>query len=369
MRIKYIMMVFISVLVIIIVLTIIITQHPKFGRLPRGERLERIKKSPNFRDGIFRNLHHTPQLATDAGFSKMFRDYISAKNKRPPGKIPSVKTNLLNLSPDEDVLVWFGHSSYFIQVDDKKILVDPVFSGHASPFSFSIKAFEGTDIYTAEDIPELDYLIITHDHWDHLDYKTILKLKPKVKQVITGLGVGEHLEYWKFDKDRIIEKDWNEEIPLEDGFKMYSAPARHFSGRKFKHKKTIWSSFILLTPTMKIYIGGDSGYDTHFADIGNKFGPFDLAILENGQYNTSWKFIHAMPEEVVQAAKDLGAKRFFPVHNSKFALANHPWDDPLIKVTEYNRDSNIPLVTPMIGQKVRLKDYSQKFERWWEKLK
>ena len=126
----------------------------------------------------------------------MFRDYISAKNKRPPGKIPSVKTDLLNLQPDEDVLVWFGHSSYFIQVDGNKILVDPVFSGHASPFSFSIKAFEGTDIYTAEDIPELDYLIITHDHWDHLDYKTILKLKPKVKKVITGLGVGEHLEYW-----------------------------------------------------------------------------------------------------------------------------------------------------------------------------
>jgi L-ascorbate metabolism protein UlaG (beta-lactamase superfamily) len=198
-----------------------------------------------------------------------------------------------------------------MQIDGKRFLVDPVLNGSASPVKFTTRSFKGSDVYTTGAIPDIDYVFITHDHWDHLDHDTITQLKPKIKKIITGLGVGEHLERWGFEKGAIIERDWNEKIVLEDGFVVNTAPARHFSGRGFKRNGSLWMSFILQTPTMKIYIGGDSGYDTHFIEIGNKFGPFDLAVLENGQYDKNWKYIHMMPEEVVQAAEDLRAKVLF----------------------------------------------------------
>lgn len=346
----------------------LLLQHPKFGGKPDGKQMELMQQSPNYRNGAFQNVSLTPSLAEDATISGMFKDYFSAKNKRPSGKIPSKKTNIHDMKQNENVLIWFGHSSYFMQVGGKRILVDPVFSGHASPFSFMIKSFQGTDIYSEEDIPEIDYLFITHDHWDHLDYKTIKQLKPKIKKVITGLGVGSHFERWGFDRDRIIERDWNQEIHLDDNFKVFTATSRHFSGRGLKRNKTLWSSFVLFAGEYKIYIGGDSGYDSHFAEIGRKYGDFDLVILENGQYNKIWKYIHLMPDEVLKAAKDLNAKKLFPVHSGKFALANHAWDEPLRKITSLNTNAALSLITPMIGEKVRLNDDDQKFTKWWENV-
>jgi L-ascorbate metabolism protein UlaG (beta-lactamase superfamily) len=264
--------------------------------------------------------------------------------------------------------VWFGHSSYFIQIDGKKILVDPVLSGHASPFSFSIKAFKGTDVYSANDIPDIDYLFISHDHWDHLDFETMLALKPKIKKVFCGLGTGEHLEYWGYKKSSITEMDWNEKIIPDSGFIVCTFPARHFSGRGIKRNQTLWSSFVLQTPTMNIFIGGDGGYDKHFAEIGKTFGTIDLAILENGQYNKNWKYIHMLPDEIGNTFRDLNAKRFFTVHNSKFKLSTHPWDEPLIKITALSKESNFPLITPMIGEQVNLKDSGQLFSEWWKDI-
>ncbi len=348
--------------------TFAVLQHPKFGRIPRGERFERIKRSPNFRGGIFQNLNVTPQLAEDARFLDMMKNMFTSKGRRPKEKIPSIKTDLNQLPQNENLMVWFGHSSYFMQIDGRKFLVDPVFCGNASPFSFSIKAFEGSDIYSVEDMPEIDYLIITHDHWDHLDYKTIKELKPKVNRVLTGLGVGEHMERWGYKTEQLIEKDWFESAVLEDGFNVTVTPARHFSGRGFKHKRTLWASFVLETPTQKIFIGGDGGYDEHFAEIGDKYGGFDLAILENGQYNKNWKYIHMSPDQTLQASIDLKAKRLFPVHNSKFALAYHTWDEPLKAITLLNEKIKKPLITPRIGELVWLNNPEQKFSKWWTEI-
>jgi hypothetical protein len=173
-------------------------QQPQFGKLPAGERLNRIKSSPNYKDDEFRNVHPTPQLTGDANMFSITRKFFFGKSKlsKPSRALPSKKTDLVNLPRQKNILVWFGHSSYFMQVDGKRILVDPVFSGAASPLSFTTKSFPGTDVYTTDDLPEIDYLFLSHDHWDHLDYKTIIKLKPKVRQVITGLGTAAHLEYW-----------------------------------------------------------------------------------------------------------------------------------------------------------------------------
>ncbi len=361
------MLIFLSILVLFAIAVFVFLHLPRFGKLPSGARLQRIKKSVNYKNGHFQDLSETPMLTAEGGMFTVLRQFFFDKKTRvkPVDIIPSMKTDLLNLDPAKDVLVWFGHSSYFMQVGGKKILVDPVFSGAASPVSFNIKAFKGTDIYTTDDMPEIDFLFISHDHWDHLDYETVLKLKPKIKRIICALGVGQHLERWGFDINIIKELDWNEEINLGESFVVNTVPARHFSGRGFVRNKTIWVSFVFKTPTMKIFIGGDSGYDTHFADIGKRLGPFDLAILENGQYNKNWKYIHMQPFETLQAAKDLQAKRLFPVHNSKFPLSTHPWDEPLKKITGLNKDVNLNLATPMIGEEIFLKDYAQKFSKWW----
>lgn len=341
-----------------------------FGKLPSGKRLERIKQSKNYVDGKFKNLSFTPDLSEDASYPTVLKDFFCDTNstQQPPKKLPSQKTDLLNLDINEDVLVWFGHSSYFIQIDGKKILVDPVFSGNASPLSFTTKSFDGSDVYTTDEFPEIDYLFISHDHYDHLDYKTIIQLQPKIKKVITGLGTGEHFEYWNFAPDKIIEGDWFDKIELEDGFVVHTTPGRHFSGRSLNRNKALWTSFVLQTPTMKLFLGGDSGYDTHIADIGNKFGPFDLVILECGQYNKNWKYIHMMPSEVLQAAQDLQTKRLLPVHWSKFKLAIHGWTEPIETLLSLNNEIKLPILTPMIGEKLLLKDDQQVFTEWWKNI-
>ncbi|MDN3586702.1 MBL fold metallo-hydrolase [Pedobacter aquatilis] len=369
--IKWFFIILLSLILLLVLATYFYMKKPLFGKAAEGARLERMKKSPNFKDGVFQNINKTPAVTegyTTMGIiaDKLFTNY---PRLTPVDSIPSKKADLLNLPISEDILVWFGHSSYFIQLDGKRILVDPVFSGNASPIPGTVVAFKGTERYKVEDLPNIDYLIISHDHYDHVDYESLIKLKSKTKKVICGLGVGADFEDWGYDVNDILEKDWNETIDFGGGFFIHTTPARHFSGRGFSRNNTLWMSYVFQSPSMKIYIGGDSGYDTHYANIGKKFGPIDLAILEDGQYDKKWKYIHLMPEQGLKAAKDLNAKRLFPVHSSKFVLANHPWDEPLMKITELNKKAKIPLVTPIIGEFVYLKNDKQIFKQWWVGVK
>ncbi len=361
----------VSIIAIATIGTIYFLNQPQFGKAPSGERLGKMEKSPQFKDGKFQNFNFTPTLTEGHSMIGIIYKQLFEKhpNKTPDVEIPSIKTNLKNLKSDENILIWFGHSSYFIQTEGKTFLIDPVFSGNASPIPGSLKAYNGSNSYQVSDLPEIDYLLITHDHYDHLDYKTILALKDKVKMVITGLGVGSHFEYWGYDAQKIIEKDWNETEVLPDNIKIHTTPARHFSGRGFTRNNTLWLSFILETPKRKLFLGGDSGYDTHFAEIGEKHGPFDLALLENGQYNVAWEAIHLLPEQFLKVASELKTKRVMPVHSSKFSLAMHPWYEPLDKVSEFNQKVQIPLVTPIIGEKVLLDNEQQTFTQWWKNLK
>jgi len=201
-----------------------------------------------------------------------------------------------------------------------------------------------------------------------MDYKTLKELKPKIRKVITGLGNGAHLEHWGFDPESIEEGDWYSSLKLDEGFEIIITPARHFSGRGFKRNQTLWASFVLKTPTSNIYIGGDSGYGTHFKTIGEKYGPFDLAILENGQYNEKWKYIHMLPGEQFKASNDLNAKAILPVHSGKFTLANHDWDEPFIHITDSTVKHIARVITPKIGEQVYLNDTLQQFEHWWKSI-
>ena len=362
----------VSLVIVIAVITAVyfFMRQSKFGNLPSGERLQKIKISSQYKNGQFQNQSHTPSLTEGTTYPSVMKEFFFTKKERqkPAQVLPSVKTDLTALKKDDNILVWMGHSSYFMQIEGKSILVDPVLSGTASPLRFTTKSFAGSDIYTTADIPPIDFLFISHDHWDHLDYTTIKKLQPKIKTIITGLGTGAHLERWGFKKQMIIEKDWNETVKVAEGFKVTVTPARHFSGRTFKRNTALWVSFVLETPLFKIYLGGDSGYDDHFKTIGKTHGPFDLAILECGQYDKSWKYIHMMPEEVVKAAEDLNAKKLLAVHWGKFALGNHAWDEPAARVYKAAQQNQMNLLTPMIGEQVNIDEETQIFLPWWEHI-
>lgn len=344
-----------------------ILNQTSVGRLPTGERLKRVQASPNYKDGAFHNLTPTSDLTNGATYWTMLRDQFSNPNQRtsPDKALPSVKTDLKQLPKDKNVLIWFGHASYFMQLDGKTYLVDPVLSGRASPVPFTVTAFKGADIYTVDDLPEIDYLLITHDHWDHIDYPVIEKLKGKVKRIITGLGTGEHFASWGYDEKIITELDWHERVQLDDGTSLIAAPARHFSGRGLTRNQSLWLSLVLHTPTARIYVGGDSGYDAHYKTVGDTYGPFDLAILENGQYNKSWANIHSMPEETAIASREINAKAILPVHWAKFKLALHDWDDPIEQLIKARRADDPELLTPMIGEPVWI-GQKQVFSQWWK---
>ncbi len=336
-----------------------------FGNLPRGERLQRVQASPNYRDGKFRNQSPTLQLTSDKNLFQNLIGFIFDKKERvrPRGEIPVKKTDLKHLSPDAEVVVWFGHGSYFVRTGGMNFLIDPVFYS-ASPVSFLNKPFQTTDSYGPNDMPRIDYLVITHDHWDHLDYRTVKELKPQVSQVICPLGVGSHFDRWGFDPESIVEMDWGEEFALNGKGRLYCLPARHFSGRGLKRDQSLWASFLIDAPHRRIFLGGDGGYGPHFAHIAERFGPIDLAILENGQYNQNWSQIHLMPDDLVQVINDLSPKEVLTVHHGKYALSKHPWDEPLENISGSMPDS-VRLLTPMIGEPVNLRDSVRSFSPWW----
>ena len=314
----------------------------------------------------FKNLSHTPQLAKGVSMFSILKDFLfRPKSVSPSGRITSQKVDLKSLYSDKPALIWFGHSSYLIHYKGKNILVDPVFSGYASPFSFYIKAFEGADAYKPEDMPEIDILIITHNHYDHLDLKTIEALSPKIRTYIMPLGVKEDLKGMNINPAQIRELGWWDRTDMGANIKLIATPARHFSGRGLKRNGSLWASFVLMLDEYRIFIGSDSGYDSHFKEIGSRLGPFDIAILECGQYNTAWPFIHSQPEELIAEGFDLNAKILMPVHWGKFALALHEWDEPIKRFVRAAEAADVPYTTPMIGQPVVLDEFYPK-EPWWE---
>ena len=214
-------------------------------------------------------------------------------------------------------------------------------------------------------MPDIDVLIISHDHWDHLDYATIMSLKHKIKHIVCPLGVSSHFYHWGFNPDIIHDEDWYREIKLSDNLKIHILPSRHFSGRFLDNNKTLWASFAIITPTKKIFYSGDRGYSPQFREIGDYFQGFDLAIMENGQYNTSWAQIHMMPEEVAQATMDLQAKILLPVHCGKFALSPHHWQDPFERIYTASQNKSYKLLTPLLGETVFIDQNNQKFNKWW----
>lgn len=355
-----------GLILVFALVTYLFMQQSSFGRLPSGSRLERIKQSPQFKDGSFQNTEETKTLADGVSYLDLIKKQFSAgEDRTPKDSLPFIKTDLKNL-PDKPMMIWFGHSSYLISIGGKKILADPVFSERASPVQyFGPKSYPGTMVYPVDAFPDLDVVVISHDHYDHLDHQTILKLKEKTKLFCVPLGIGEHLEKWGVPAEQIREFDWWEGEEVLAGIELTSTPARHFSGRGFTRNKTLWSSFVLKTGGFNIFIGGDSGYDGAFQKIGETYGPFDMAMLECGQYDLQWPFIHMMPEETVQASVDLKANAFLPVHWAKFTLGLHPWKEPIQRAVKHAQTLQVDIATPLIGEPIYFGE-PLPVRPWWD---
>lgn len=321
--------------------------------------------SPNFRNGAFHNQVPTELMTKDTSFWRLiFKFFRKPPLAYPSAAVPTVRTDLKETPASETAIIWFGHSSYLVQDRGLNILVDPVFSGNASPVPFTVRAFQGSNVYSVKDLPDIDILIITHNHYDHLDAQTIRRLRHRVKAVYTALGVGRTLRHYGMPAAVINEMDWGDRKEIATGASLTSTPARHFSGRSLRRNGSLWSSFVYENNGRKIFIGGDSGYGPHFREIGEKYGPFDLAILEAGQYNPQWPNIHMNPEDAVQASTELKAKVLMPVHWGKFALAFHAWNEPPIRAMNSAAEKGVRLTLPRIGEQVIL-DVSYPDAPWW----
>ena len=343
-----------AILAAIALIVFLVLQHPAFGALPRGERLQRVLHSPNFRDGEFRNLQTTATIVlhNDNKGNNAEQQTDKPKNIKPTQLIEAVRTDLTLIDRSVDQVIWFGHSSYLMFVGGKTILVDPILTT-SFPTSLVMRPFRGTAIYSPNDMPDIDYLVITHDHWDHLDYKTLRQLRTRISHVVCPLGVGAHLERWGFG-DRLIELDWYDDANCSDIY-FTCLPSRHFSGRLLKRNQSLWASFMIQCNDRTIFVGGDGGYGSHFEDIAHRFPTIDLAMLENGQYNTAWPHIHTLPHQLPLIIHTLNAHLSVPIHNGKYALARHPWNEPtnLISIAAHT-DTTLHIALPKIGQPILL---------------
>jgi L-ascorbate metabolism protein UlaG (beta-lactamase superfamily) len=310
----------------------------------------------------------------EMGFTKfvsILKDYIiGVPNNSPKTPLPVLKLDSLNIANRPDTitrLTWFGHSAFLLEIEGKNILIDPMFGPTPAPHPWlgRHRFTEGLPIEIAK-LPKIDAVIFSHDHYDHLDYESIQKLKDKVGQYYTPLGVGSHLIKWGVPAENVHELNWWEEIKYEE-LTFKCTPARHFSGRAFGDRfSTLWASWVIQSQSQNIYFSGDSGYGPHFKTIGDKCGPFDFAMMECGQYDKRWDNIHMMPEETAQAAVDIKAKNFMPIHWGAFVLALHTWKDPIERVTKKAAELGIPITTPQIGESIVLELPERPTRRWWE---
>jgi len=333
------------------------------GKRPWGERLERVSKSPQWKGKSFQNpLPEKMDL-----WAALKRSFFGEPNRNPSEPIPVQKPDLKKPPKSGLRVTWFGHSSTLIEMDGLNILIDPVWGERCSPSAvMGPKRFHPNPLELSE-LPKIDLVVISHDHYDHLDEPTFRVIKGWDAKVLVPLGVGSHLEYWGMPKDRLIELDWWEESKLGQ-LKLACLPARHFSGRSIGDRNmTLWSGWALMGPKHRVYYSGDTAMTPQVVEIGKKYGPFDAALIEVGAYHQAWADVHLGPEQALAVFKAVKAKVFIPVHWGTFNLAPHGWTEPIERLVAGAAKLKVPLVTPRPGESVEPTGKGR-VERWWPKL-
>lgn len=343
-----------TVMILVLASSLFIWLAPQFGSSPKGDRLVRIKQSPNYRDNVFQNSVPTSVAPSPGDLLSMAAAYFKKRAGRPSATLPTrtLDRKIIGKNGASVAVSWLGHSTAIIEIGGKVILTDPALSRSISPVPFvGPKAFAYSNPITAADLPEVDAMIISHDHYDHLDYLTIRALKSRIPIIFTALGVGAHLERWGVAKEKIVELDWWQQIQLGD-VTIVATPVRHFSGRTPNDRfKTLFASWVILGPNERVFFGADSGYFDGFKRIGEKYGPFDITMLECGAYSRFWPDLHMTPEETARAHQDLHGEILMPIHWAKFDLSLHAWNEPIERLLKAAMSLNITVTTPMVGER------------------
>lgn len=340
-----------------------------FGAKATKEELEGYSKSNNWDGKSFSNLVHT---SMDIGMKDvpklLYKQFFENKGRSPKFKLPVISFDKeAFLKPSSKAkFIWYGHSVILLRLNNKTILLDPMLGSNAAPISpIPVTRFSENTLDLIPSFPEIDLALLTHDHYDHLDFDSIKLLKSKVKQFYVAIGVKRHLVKWGVDANIITEFDWWQKESFED-IDITFTPTRHFSGRGISDRaKSLWGGWVFKTNTENIWFSGDGGYGDHFKEVGDKLGPFDFGFMECGQYNKLWQQIHLFPEESVQAALDAQVKSIMPVHWAGFALAQHSWTEPIERFVAEADKQKMDYITPQIGQLIDLELLNQT-TKWWE---
>jgi len=338
------------------------------GAMAEGERRRRMERSPRYHKGRFRNV----EPAAKAHIVRVIRTFLTAHGKgtikRPPAPLP-LSTPSLETAPSSGLRVtWFGHSTLLFEVDGARLLTDPIWSDRASPSTLIGPLRFHPPAMRLEELGKLDAVLISHDHYDHLDMETVRRLGALGLPFVVPLGVGAHLERWGIAKDKITELDWWEEVTFPSGVRVVATPSRHFSGRRLKDRDaTLWTSWSVIGPSHRLFFSGDTGLTRELEEIGERLGPFDLAMFEIGAFNEAWADIHLGPEGAVRAFQLLGAKALLPIHWATFDLGLHAWNEPVEVIHDLAEQAKIPLYTPPIGYSFE-PDLEAPHDAWWREL-
>ena len=348
--------------------------QPAFGGRAAGERLARMQADPHHHGERFANPQ-PPAAYRAADVWTLFSGQFLGDEDRAPSRPPPVVTVdaaalAAPVAPQGLRAFWIGHAAVYIEIDGVRLLADPMFSTYASPFDVGPKRLHPTPI-ALDALPAIDAVLITHDHYDHLDMRSVQRLAQRGAAFYVPLGIGAHLEAWGIAASQIHELTWWQEQSVR-GVRVVSTPARHYSGRGLSDgDATLWTSWSIVGPAHRAFVSGDTGYSPHFREIGERYGPFDLSFTKIGAYGPTdhWHDIHMSPEEAVQAQHDLRASRLFPVHWATFNLAFHDWDEPIRRtLTAAGGPDGMEVLTPRIGEIV---DIAQTFRStaWWEAVR
>lgn len=352
-------------IVILISIFFLLFLYKPFGGIPTKKDMDDYsKRASNFINKRFK----IDDYSFYTKWVDIYKNITTNKQVVPKNKLSLIPYKYKKAKIDEVFVTWFGHSSILLQMHCMNIFLDPVFSKRTSPFPF-IGPKRFTQVPNIEEFPDIDIVLITHDHYDHLDYNTIKKIDSKVKKYIVPLGIEKDLEKFGIDKTKIMNMAWWEEINI-NGLNICCTPTKHFAGRFFlDSNKTLCCSYILKDEYNTIYDSGDTGYGKHFKDIEKKYKSISLALLDTAQYSTRWHDSHMFPEECVQASIDLKAEITFPIHWGAYSLSNHPWDTPIHRFIKDAKKNDIEYVTPKLGQTIDIKKYKMYKDMWWKDIK
>lgn len=336
------------------------------GQAPRGARLDRVKASPEYRVDRFVNAlpRHEPEF-----WPTLSRWLTGAPNTTPKTPPPIVKPTFGEPPKTGLRVTWLGHSTVVVELDGEVLLLDPVWSERCSPLSFIGPTRFHPPPLALEDLPKVAAVLISHDHYDHLDHATILRLNELDTRFVVPLGVGSHLEYWGVDPARIVELDWWQSTTVA-GLELTATPARHFSGRSLvmaDRDKTLWAGWAMKGPQHRAFYSGDTAMFPQFSEIGERLGPFDATLIEVGAYNQLWADVHLGPEQALRAHQMVQGKLMVPVHWGTFDLALHAWTEPMERLLAGAPELGVRLVTPRPGESIE-PELAPEPTRWWPEL-